>query len=144
MMKRTPQGVRSSLGQGPVYLKEIKHVYRSQIQRVTKSRPRLPRKRDRTPAELRSGELRRSLTHGVDALLGQSERRAYLAQASADKGNGGYGRSLNVGPIPVNIEVPRTRSGNFRPRSLPPPYQRGYSDEVQALILGLLGSARSI
>jgi transposase-like protein len=76
--------------------------------------------------------------------IGQSERRAYLAQASADKGNGGYGRSLNVGSIPVDIQVPRTRSGNFRPRSLPPPYQRGYSDEVQALILGLLGSARSI
>src|SRR3990172_8864107 len=76
--------------------------------------------------------------------IGQSERRTYLAQASADKGNGGYGRSLNVGSIPVNIEVPRTRSGNFRPRSLPPPYQRGYSDEMQALLLGLLGSARSI
>jgi len=51
---------------------------------------------------------------------------------------------LNVGSIPVNIQVPRTGSGHFRPRSLPPPYQRGYSDEVQALLLGLLGSARSI
>jgi transposase-like protein len=75
---------------------------------------------------------------------GQAERRAYLAQTSADKGNGGYERSLNVGSIPVEVQVPRTRSGNFRPRTLPPPYQRGYSEEVQALLLGLLGSSRSL
>ena len=76
--------------------------------------------------------------------IGQSERRAYLADVSTDKGNGGYERSLNVGSVPVDIRVPRTRTGNFRPRSLPPPYQRGYSEEVQALLLGLLASARSI
>ncbi|MFQ5968821.1 MAG: IS256 family transposase [Acidimicrobiia bacterium] len=76
--------------------------------------------------------------------IGQSERRAYLAEATADKGNGGYGRSLNVGSIPVDIRVPRTRSGTFRPRSLPPPYARGYSEEVQALLLGVLSSTRSI
>ena len=38
----------------------------------------------------------------------------------------------------------RTRSGEFRPASLPPPYQRGYPAETQALLLGLLASARSI
>ena len=46
--------------------------------------------------------------------IGQSERRAYLAEVSADKGNGGYQRSLNVGSIPVDIQVPRTRRGDFR------------------------------
>jgi putative transposase len=40
--------------------------------------------------------------------------------------------------------VPRTRSGGFRPRSLPPRFDRGYSEEAQALLLGLLASARSI
>jgi transposase-like protein len=75
---------------------------------------------------------------------GQAERRVYLADASGDKGNGGYERSLNVGSIPVEVQVPRTRSGSFRPRTLPPPYQRGYSEEVQALLLGLLGSSRSL
>ena len=75
---------------------------------------------------------------------GQAERRAYLAEANGDKGNGGYERSLNVGSIPVDIRVPRTRSGHFRPTSLPPPYERGYSEEVQALLLGVLSSARSI
>ncbi len=59
---------------------------------------------------------------------GQAERRAYLTEADDDKGNGGYERSLNVGSIPVDIRVPRTRTSNFRPRSLPPPYERGYSE----------------
>jgi transposase-like protein len=49
-----------------------------------------------------------------------------------------------VGSIPVDIDVPRTRTGAFRPRSLPPPYERGYSDEAQALLVGLLTAARSV
>jgi len=86
----------------------------------------------------------RELLGMLVSAAGQAERRAYLAEASGDKGNGGYDRSLNVGSIPVDVQVPRTRSGNFRPRTLPPPYQRGYSDELQALLLGLLGSSRSL
>ena len=82
-----------------------------------------------------------SLEHDIDRLLstglenfsvrellgmmlsaaGQAERRAYLAEATGDKGNGGYERLLNVGSIPVDIRVPRTRTGNFRPGSLPRP-----------------------
>lgn len=75
---------------------------------------------------------------------GQAERRAYLAETATDKGNGAYDRSLNVGSIPVDIQVPRTRTGNFRPGSLPPPYERGYSEEVQALLFGVLSSSRSV
>ena len=75
---------------------------------------------------------------------GQAERSAYLAEATGDKGNGSYDRSLNVGSIPVDIRVPRTRSGQFRPNSLPPAYERGYSDEVQSLLFGVLCSARSV
>jgi transposase-like protein len=86
----------------------------------------------------------RELLGMLVSAAGQAERRAYLAEASGDKGNGGYERSLNVGSIPVDVQVPRTRSGNFRPRTLPPPYQRGYSEELQALLLGLLGSSRSL
>ena len=69
---------------------------------------------------------------------GQAERRHYLAEATSDKGNGSYPRSVNVGSIPVDIRMPRSRTGNFRPASLPPPYERGYSDEIQALLLGVL------
>lgn len=76
--------------------------------------------------------------------LGVAERKAYLARSDADKANGFYGRSLLVGSLPVELRVPRTRSGEFRPSSLPSHYARGYPEESQALLLGLLGSSRSL
>lgn len=75
---------------------------------------------------------------------GVGERNVYLEKTAADKPNGFYDRSLQVGTVPVDIRVPRTRSGEFRPASLPSPYRRGYREEVQSLLLGLLGSSRSI
>jgi putative transposase len=75
---------------------------------------------------------------------GTAERNVYLQDTPADKPNGFYDRSLQVGSIPVDIRVPRSRNGDFRPVSLPAPYRRGYSEEVQSLLLGLLGSSRSI
>ena len=75
---------------------------------------------------------------------GAAERNVYLQDTPTDKPNGFYDRSLQVGSIPVDIRVPRTRHGDFRPVSLPPPYRRGYSEEVQTLLAGLLGSSRSI
>lgn len=75
---------------------------------------------------------------------GTAERNVYLEKTSGDKPNGFYDRSLQVGTIPVEVRVPRSRSGEFRPSSLPSPYRRGYSEEVQSLLLGLLGSSRSI
>jgi transposase-like protein len=75
---------------------------------------------------------------------GTAERNLYLEKTSDDKPNGFYDRSLQVGTIPVEIRVPRSRSGEFRPSSLPLPYRRGYSAEVESLLLGLLGSSRSI
>src|SRR5947207_2548339 len=76
--------------------------------------------------------------------VGVSERKTYLSRASEDKANGFYERNLQVGTIPVDIEVPRTRSGRFRPASLPAAYQRGYNEETQSLLLGLLASGRSV
>jgi len=61
-----------------------------------------------------------------------------------DKSNGFYQRSLQVGTIPLEVRGPRTRTGDFRPASLPAPYQRGYSEEIQAVLLGLLASSRSL
>src|SRR5215471_3884658 len=75
---------------------------------------------------------------------GTAERNVYLQDTASDKSNGFYDRSLQVGSIPVDFRVPRTRNGDFRPSTLPTPYRRGYSEEVQALLLGLLGSSRSI
>src|SRR6266704_2736426 len=76
--------------------------------------------------------------------VGASERKTYLSRVSEDTGNGFYDRNVQVGTIPVDIQVPRTRSGEFRPASLPPVYQRGYTEETQSLLLGLLASGRSV
>ncbi len=73
-----------------------------------------------------------------------AERNVYLQDTPNDRPNGFYDRALQVGSIPIDVRVPRTRSGEFRPASLPAPYRRGYSDEVQSLLLGLLGSSRSL
>ena len=87
----------------------------------------------------------RELLGGLLTSVGVPERRVYLDRAAgADKGRGSYERSLMVGSLPVEIEVPGTRSGAFRPRSLPLRFDRGYSEETQALLLGLLASARSV
>lgn len=75
---------------------------------------------------------------------GTAERNLHLEKNPAEKPNGFYDRSLQMGTIPIDIRVPRTRSGEFRPQCLPSPYRRGYSEEEQALLLGLLGSSRSI
>jgi putative transposase len=76
--------------------------------------------------------------------LSLAERKAYLERIFPDKPNGFYDRSLQLGTIPVEIRVPRTRSGDFRPATLPPLYQRGYSQETQSLLLSLLSSGRSL
>jgi transposase-like protein len=86
----------------------------------------------------------RELLGSLVSAAGLAERQVYLGQAVSDKPNGFYDRSVQIGTVPVEVRVPRTRTGEFRPASLPSPYQRGYSDEVQNLLLGLLGSSRSV
>jgi transposase-like protein len=76
--------------------------------------------------------------------LAAAERSAYLHSSPTDKGNGSYDRSVAIGSIAVPIEVPRTRSGMFRPSLLPAAYQRAYPDEMQQLLLALLCSSRSV
>src|ERR1022692_1222417 len=75
---------------------------------------------------------------------GAAERSVYLEKEPTDKPNGFYDRSLQLGTIPLELRVPRTRTGEFRPATLPSRYRRGYSEEVQSLLLALLGSSRSI
>jgi transposase-like protein len=75
--------------------------------------------------------------------LFHAEREAYLQRAEDDKGNGGYQRNVDVGSIPVEVDVPRSRRGQFRP-SLPPRYQRGYEDAAGDLLLRLAASGRSL
>jgi putative transposase len=75
---------------------------------------------------------------------GKAERKVYLENTPEDCSNGFYDRSLQVGSMPIDIQVARTRSGNFRPASLPSRYQRGYSEEIESILMGLLASSRSI
>jgi putative transposase len=86
----------------------------------------------------------RELLGALLSSLAHAERGAYLQNQLDDKANGFYPRSLLLGSVPVEMEVPRTRSGQFRPPSLPARYQRGYSEETQSLLLGLLSSSRSL
>lgn len=86
----------------------------------------------------------RELLSLIFSSLGQAERQTFLARTPTDKGNGSYARSLKIGSIPLQIEVPRTRGGSFRPSLLPPPYQRDYPEETQTLLLNLLASCRSL
>jgi putative transposase len=85
----------------------------------------------------------RELLGALLSSLAQAERDAYL-QSHEDKANGFYPRSLLLGSVPIDLEVPRTRSKQFRPPSLPARYPRGYSEETQSLLQGLLSSSRSV
>jgi transposase-like protein len=76
--------------------------------------------------------------------LFHAERGNHLEQSVGDKGNGAYDRGVNVGSLPIEVEVPRTRSGDFRPSQLPPPYQRGYGDAAGALLRQLVAASRSM
>jgi len=108
----------------------------------------LPLTKKNTLAQMLESDLAdlsvRELLSMLLSSVGLAERKAYLERILPDKPNGFYDRSLQLGTIPVEIRVPRTRSGDFRPASLPPLYQRGYSDETQALLLSLLTSGRSL
>jgi transposase-like protein len=73
---------------------------------------------------------------------GMAERKLYLEKTD-DRPNGFYDRQLEVGATPVEVRVPRTRSGEFRPSTLPARYQRGYSEETRSLLMSLLTSSRS-
>lgn len=75
---------------------------------------------------------------------GSAERKVFLENTPQDRPNGFYERAVQLGTIPVDVRVPRTRKGDFRPASLPTRYRRGYADEVESLLTGLLGSSRSV
>jgi putative transposase len=109
-----------------------------------------------SPAQPLPAEIRQLLASGLGdfslrellgwllSSVGLAERQDYLERSGQDKPNGFYQRSLQLGTIPLDVRVPRTRTGDFRPASLPGPYQRGYSEEIQSLLLGLLSSSRSL
>jgi len=67
-----------------------------------------------------------------------SERSVYLAKNENDKGNGFYDRKLATPVGSLEISVPRTRTGNFRPSILPDRYKRvdsSYIDLLMSLVV---------
>jgi len=76
--------------------------------------------------------------------VASAERTNYLRGTADDKGNGTYSRSIAVGSLPLQVLVPRTRTGEFRAKCLPGPYQRAYPDEMRPVILGMLAASRSL
>lgn len=71
------------------------------------------------------------------------ERGLYLENKPSDKANGFYSRNLSVGSMPLNVFVPRVRSGEFRPEFLPNHYQRSHGEDYQQLLLSMLASSKS-
>lgn len=86
----------------------------------------------------------RELLRLVLSTAASAERTTYLRGHPNDKGNGSYPRSVEIGSLDLPVDVPRTRTGGFRPTLLPGPYQRGYHEEAQPLLLALLTAARSL
>lgn len=85
----------------------------------------------------------------IKELLGQmltsvanAERNHFLAHHD-DKANGFYERKLSLGSIPLSLDVPRVRSGEFRPTILPEKHQRAFPEEQRDLMMSLLVSSRS-
>jgi transposase-like protein len=70
------------------------------------------------------------------------EREIYLSNNMFDKGNGFYDREIQTSLGKININVPRTREGEFRPKVLPDKYTR-YDATFEELIKSLITSGDS-
>ena len=77
-------------------------------------------------------------------LLALAERKLYLERHPEDKGNGFYRRKLSSGSLTFNIDVPRTRSGSFRPFFLPEKWQRHQKEDFIKLAYSVLLASRSV
>jgi len=84
-----------------------------------------------------SGNSLLELVEKILTRIMREEREKYLKENEDDKANGNYKRSLNTSIGNLSIEVPRTRSGEFRSKFLPPKYQR-YEDSFEELLFSLL------
>lgn len=72
----------------------------------------------------------------------KSERDIYLNNHQEDNANGYYDRSLNIKSDKIDLNVPRSRDGDFRPSILPDKYKR-YHEDYKELIVNLIISGNS-
>jgi len=71
-----------------------------------------------------------------------AERGIYLEKEEKDKGNGYYGRELISKFGKLDLEVPRTRNGKFRPYLLGEKYKRS-SDDFEEFLISLISNGYS-
>jgi len=69
-----------------------------------------------------------------------SERQIYLLKNENDKGNGFYDRKLGTPMGNLEISVPRTRTGDFRPTSYLNRI-KGWMNPIQTFLCPLLSTA---
>lgn len=81
--------------------------------------------------------LKKLLEDLLDSFM-MSERQIYLYKNEDDKGNGFYDRKLATPVGNLEISVPRTRSGMFRPSILPKHYKRVDESYTELLLCRLL------
>ena len=72
-----------------------------------------------------------------------AERSSYLSNNPDDSANGFYSRTMFLKNLPLKLSIPRTRSSNFFPSSIPK-YKRFLPDEYENLVESLILSSRSI
>jgi len=68
----------------------------------------------------------RDLLGWLISTAGAAERNVYLEKQPTDKPNGFYDRCLQLGTLPLEVRVPRTRTGDFSPATLPSPQWPGH------------------
>ncbi|MEM5830868.1 MAG: transposase [candidate division WOR-3 bacterium] len=77
----------------------------------------------------------------INYLMGR-EREDFLKKIEEDKGNGYHFRNLLTGSGLLELEVPRTRNGNFRPSLLLEKYKR-FSDGFDGFLFSLISAGYS-
>jgi len=81
---------------------------------------------------------------GLLNMLALAERSVFLKEHPSDKANGFYTRKLASGSMNLEISIPRTRKGGFRPFFLPEKWSRHSPQDFSALVESMLISSKSI
>ena len=79
----------------------------------------------------------------IELIMG-AEREGYLHEHRGEtKGNGYYGRGIRTKEGELQVKVPRSRDGKFRPMILPGLYRR-HSESLKGLIWSLLANGNNM
>lgn len=88
-------------------------------------------------------EIKLNLLPKILNTIMKEEREIFLKSNEGEYGNGYSDKTLYFNQIPIELKVPRTRTSNFYPSSIPK-YSRFLQEEYSNLIESLLISSKSI